>query len=370
MAPLALVLLVAGGHGPIAASCFTAGVAAGAAWRGRAIDRAGFRAGLCREAALLAGASLLMSAAIGLELPLAVLLATSAVLGVTASAVGIAYRAALAAFVPRRARSSAYSIDAAITEASFVISPVLVAGLVAFAPPIALFASAGMLAAVSALAARGLPQDAPRRAGGPPPARTWVRAAMPVYLVTGGVGIAYGLLVASLPERLAELGWSRASAGVLFAVMSGVSMLVGLVLAARGGVSTRRVGPVAALLLVFAAATALLAITRVPGLAVAAMALFGLPLSPLSVIGTARLTEQIPGAAHAQALAVFAAAVTTTSGIGLALAALLIGLAGPAGALAASSTACVLAAVALLAAHQTHKSPACAGLSGPVMDHH
>jgi DHA1 family inner membrane transport protein len=219
---------------------------------------------------------------------------------------------------------------------------------VAFAPPVALFAGAGTLAALSALAARSLPDDATHRAGEPPAARMWLSAAMPVYLVTSGVGIAYGLLVASLPARLAELGWSPASAGVLFAVMSGVSMLVGIALAARGGVGTRGRGAVAGLLVVFAAATALLAVAPAPWLAVAAMALFGLPLSPLSVIGSARLAEQVPESAHAQALAIFAAAVTTTSGLGLALAALLIGVAGPSGALAGSTAACVLTAMAVL----------------------
>ncbi len=231
-----------------------------------------------------------------------------------------------------------------------MISPVLVAGLVAFSSPLAVFASAGLFAAASALAARGLPERRPRSADGPPAIRTWLGAAVPVYAVTGGVGIAYGLLVASLPERLAELGWSRASAGILFAVMSGSSMLVGIGLAAGGGISTRRRAPVAALLLVFAVATALLALTPGPGLAVAAMAVFGLPLSPLSVIGSARLTERIPESAHAQALALFAAAVTVATGVGLAVAAALIGPAGPAGALSASSAVCAATAVAVLVA--------------------
>jgi hypothetical protein len=328
MAPLGLVLAAGEGRGAIAAGGFTVGVAAGAVWRGRAIDRAGYRHGLGREAVLLASASAALAAAIAADAPLAGMLVAAAALGVTASAVGPAYRAAVAAFVPRRARTPAYSVDSALTEVSFVVSPVLAAALVAFAPPSALFAVAAALAAGSAALTRALPAEAAGDRPEPAPVGTWLRATVPVYAVTAGVGVAYGLLVAGLPERMAELGWARSSSGVLFGLMSAASVLASLAIAVRGRAPTHR-RAVAALLAVFAAAVTIVALAPHPVVAAAAMALFGVPLSPLGIAGTAVLTRRVPESAHAQAIALWAAVVTSTMGVGLVAAAGVLGIAGP-----------------------------------------
>jgi hypothetical protein len=73
-------------------------------------------------------------------------------------------------------------------------------------------------------------------------------------------------------------------------------------------------------------------------------------LSPLSVIGSGRLAEQAPENAHAQVLALFAAVVTATTGVGLVLAALLMDLTSPVGALITSTAMCVAAACGVAAA--------------------
>jgi hypothetical protein len=350
MAPLGLVLIDPGGQGALTASCFTMGVAAGAVWRGRAIDRAGFHAGLPREGLLLAGSSALLAVAIAARGPLPLVMPLAIGLGVTCSAVGTAYRAAVSAFIPAAHLSAAYSLDAALTEASFVVSPMLAAAMIAFAPAGTVFAVACGLAATSALLGRRLPDDRDHGPVDPARLRTWIRAAAPTYLLIGGVGVAYGLLQAGLPPRLADLGWSRNAAGVLFGIMSGTSMAAGVLTISRAEALVRRRSAVGVLLGVFAVALGVVVAAKGPLLAVAGMAVFGMPLAPLSAIATAVLTRRVPGTAHASALSVAAAVVTTTSGIGLALATVLLPAAGSAGTLAVSSGICAaLAAGALLA---------------------
>jgi hypothetical protein len=336
MAPLGLVLVLPGGSGALAAGAFALGIGAGAAWRGRALDRRTPRVGLRREGLALAASCALLAAVLGAGAPQFAVIAAAAAMGVAGSAVGMGYRAALPALVPPRSTQAAYLLDAVLTELSFVVSPVLAGLLATTAPPYALFSLSAVLAAVSVLAGRALPDRKPAGTGYPS-SRGWLAAGAPVYLVTGGVGLGYGLLVAGLPERLAALGWPGIATSAAFAVMSGTSAVAGVLAALRGGWSRHHIGVAALLSAPFALATATLTLDAHGTTVIAAMAAFGLPLAPLSALGTSVLTARIPGEAHNRALATFAAMVTLTTGAGFALAAALLLAWGPTGVLTASA---------------------------------
>lgn len=350
MAPLGLVLSLPNPQGPIAAACFTAGVGVGSSWRGRVIDRLGFRDGLAREGFLMAGACWLVAVSIASQASLIVVAGCAGGLGVTCSSLGIAYRAAVDGLVakPVRVRAAGHSVDAALTEASFVLSPVLAAGLVAAGPRMALFGVAGVLAAISALIAWTRLPDSRPAAPSRSSMRSWLPAALPTYLATSGVGVGYGFILAGLPARLAELGWRPELAGALFAAMSAASMISGALLAVYGTIPAPARMSVTVGATMFAAATALVAFVPSPVLAIVAMAVFGLPLAPLSVLGSVVLAARVPASSHVQAMSVFAAAVTVASGVGLLVAAPLLSRSGATPTLAVG--AAMFAALAAAAA--------------------
>lgn len=351
MAPLGLVLALPAGRGAIVASGYTLGVAVGASWRGRAVDRAGFQRGLRREALLLSAAFGMLGATVAMDAPLAVLIPIGLATGVAGSAVGIGYRAALPSFVPAGLLRSATTLDSTLNEATFIISSPLTATLVAFAPPFTVFAGGAALAVMSGLASYALPREVPRPRLRPQ--RSWHRSALPVYVIASGVGISFGLLNAGLPERLADLGWSRASAGFLLGIMSLTGVGVGVVVAARGGIPTHRRGIAATLLGVFGLSLAALAVVPDPVPAIMAIALFGVPLAPLDALGTAVLSERVPAHCRSQVFALYAAVITAGSGLGLALAAVLLDLAGAAGTLATGALTCVTLTAVVAASSKT-----------------
>jgi MFS family permease len=229
MAPLALIVIMPGSRGAIVAAGYTAGVGIGAAWRGRAIDRAGHRTGLRREELFLAAAFAVLSVAIAADGPTLWIVAAAVCAGVAGSAVGVAHRSALVSFVPGKSLSSAYTIDAVLTEVSFVVSPLIFGLFVATTPAYVLFGIAAGLAAGSYVAGSRLPgTTAAQPATGRRDTRGWLMAGAPVFAITGVIGLGYGLLMAGLPARLIELEWSGATAATLFAVMSAASAVAAL----------------------------------------------------------------------------------------------------------------------------------------------
>lgn len=345
IAPLGLVVALPGSAGALAAAGYTAGVAVGAAWRGRAIDRAGMRTGLRRECLHLAAAAALLSGVLAIDGEGLATVLAAMVMGVAGSAVGVAYRAALPTFVPAGSLPSAYTTDAVITELSFVVSPLVIAACVAVAPPWLMFAAAGLLAAGAYVVGGGLPRTPAPAASRQGRERGWVRAGLPVYAITAAIGLGYGLLMAGVPARLVQLGWTDAAAGSVFALMSGASAAVGVAVAVTGRLTTPAIGTAAALTLPFALATSVIGGASAAPVVAAAMALFGLPLAALSGMGTTELAGRVAAGALARALALFAAMVTINSGIGFALAAVLLETAGVRATLVAS--AAVYAALTL-----------------------
>jgi MFS family permease len=325
MAPLAFLLALPGSHGALGAAGYPVGVGGGASWRGRAIDRSGMRTGLRREALILAGTAALVSVALAVRAPLVLVLLTAVGLGIAGSAIGVAYRAALEGFVRDEALPSAYTKDAVLTEVSFVVSPLVAGVMLALAPAPVLFGVCGVLALCAFTATGALPRTRPAESSPVREQRGWLRAAAPVYLVTAVIGLGYGLLMAGLPQRTAELAWPSVATTAVFALMSLASAGAGLVFVrcagpARGSAA----GTVAVLCWPFALATALLALVGTGPVVVVAMALFGASLAPLSGISTTVITTRVPAGTHARALAFAAAMITIPSGAGFSAAAVLI----------------------------------------------
>jgi hypothetical protein len=267
----------------------------------------------------------LVCGALALSAPLIVVVLTAVGLGIAGSALGVAYRAALDGFVDEEALPSAYTKDAVLTEVSFVVAPLVAGVMLTFAPAPVLFGACALLALCAFVATGALPRTGPAASTVDRQQRSWLRAAAPVYLVTAVIGIGYGLLMAGLPQRTAELGWPSAATTTVFALMSLASAGAGLVFIRYVGPTRYSAIRMAALLCwPFALATALLALVGTGPAIVLAMALFGASLAPLSGISTTVITTRVPAGTHARALAFAAAMITIPSGAGFIVAAILL----------------------------------------------
>lgn len=352
MVPLAFLLALPGVEGALGAAGYTVGVGLGAGWRGRAIDRAGPRTGLRRETLFLAAMAGTVALVLATRLPLPVVLLSAVGLGVAGSAVGTAYRAALPTIVAKEALPRTYTVDAVLTEISFVASPMIAGGLITLTSREVVFGAAAVFAIGAFFATGALPPSRSAYTERSGPRLQWLRAAAPVYVITGAIGLGYGLLMAGVTERTAELGWPEAATTGVFSIMSAASAVAGLVVILRGGALGRRnvVRTVSLLSIPFAVATsAMVLVTHTPAIPIA-MAIFGASLAPLSGISTTVLTTRVERGAHARALAFAAAMITIPSGVGFALAALLLWLSGSTSVLAASAVVYVALAVALVVA--------------------
>ncbi|MDR1428406.1 MAG: MFS transporter [Bifidobacteriaceae bacterium] len=109
----------------IAVTAMTLGLAFGAPWRGRAVDRVGLRRAVLP--------SVIVEAACWIALPWAsygLLLVASMLIGAFMVPVFPVIRQAIAATVPRALHQPALALDAVCTEMTFVVGPVLAAWLV------------------------------------------------------------------------------------------------------------------------------------------------------------------------------------------------------------------------------------------------
>ncbi|MDR0433054.1 MAG: MFS transporter [Bifidobacteriaceae bacterium] len=109
----------------IAVTILTIGLAAGAPWRGRAVDRVGLRRAVLP--------SVIIEAAAWMALPwisYELLLVASLAIGMFMVPVFPVIRQAIAALVPRGMHQPALALDAVCTELTFVVGPVLAAWMV------------------------------------------------------------------------------------------------------------------------------------------------------------------------------------------------------------------------------------------------
>ncbi|UJW30526.1 MFS transporter [Saccharothrix sp. AJ9571] len=351
MVPITLILAFAQGRGALVAGCFTFGTVTAAVWRAKALDRTGARRGLGKEALLSATAQAILVLVVVLPLPTAGLTVIAALAGAAGSAVSAGYRAALPQIVPAPLLPAAYTADAVIIEVSFVVSPVLAAGVITLFSPAVVFLLGVVFALTAAVAARRLP--AGRKSATAAGRVGRLSPALPVFVVAAGSGTVLGLLQAGVPAKLLQIGWAAAAAGLLFSVMSATSGIVGAVITARGGLHGHSRRTATVLFALATIAVVLLAVGPDFPTLLLAMALFGAPLAPLNALAGLVIVRRVPEAAHTQAFAVLSMCTVTGSSIGLAAAGVLVP-AGYAGPSLAAAALCAVITTTVAVAHVRH----------------
>ncbi len=240
MIGLSLVLLVRSVTASFASAgtvvaAFGIGSAVGGILQGRRIDRT-------RQTPVLVGCGLVHPAALVLVVvatqhrALALMVALAAVAGVSAPAFTPCMRALWSSLLQDdRQRHAAFALEAVVVEATFLIGPALVAGLLtAVSPATALLAAAGMSGtgalafAASGASRRWRGQGAPPSLAGP-----LASAGVRTLLVAAFLfGAGDGLLQIAAPAFAVDRG-APALAGLLLAGMSVGSLVGGAVYGAR-----------------------------------------------------------------------------------------------------------------------------------------
>jgi hypothetical protein len=170
-------------------------------------------------------------------------------------------------------------------------------------------------------------------------------------VITGAIGLGYGLLMAGVSHRTTELGWPSVATTAVFSLMSLSSAATGAIVIMRGLTpGTRSALRATSLLSIpFAVATSVLVMINSSPAIPVSMAVFGAALAPLSGISTTVIIARVERGAHARALAFAAAMITIPSGLGFGLAAILLSAFGSAGVLAASAITYAALAISLIA---------------------
>jgi hypothetical protein len=239
---LAVLLYVQGVTGSFAAAGLVSagalvGVAIGSVAQGRVVDRLGPTRPLLVVAVLFAAAVATLIGAVEAHAPLAAVVAAAGVVGVVQPALPGASRALWGRLVPAGPlRDAAYNYEAISMEVFFILGPALAALLVAAPWPGTGLLVAGVATVAGTVgfaltgAARGTARGAADRGLGllgafSPGVRTVAVAGLGFGLVVGGVEV-------GVPAVAADAG-SRVLGGVLISAWSVVSVLAGLVYAAR-----------------------------------------------------------------------------------------------------------------------------------------
>jgi hypothetical protein len=239
---LAVLLYVQGMTGSFAAAGLVSagalvGVATGSVAQGRIVDRLGPTRPLLIVAVLFAGAVATLIGTVEAGAPLPAVIAAAAVVGVVQPALPGASRALWGRLVPTgRLRDAAYNYEAISMEVFFILGPALAALLVAAPWP-----GTGLLVAgiATVLGTVGFALTGAVRATSPRPADRGLGllgAFTPGVRTVAVAGLGFGLVVGGVevgvPAVAADAG-SRVLGGVLISAWSVVSVLAGLVYAAR-----------------------------------------------------------------------------------------------------------------------------------------
>jgi MFS family permease len=328
MLPLGLVLFASAETGSTAtagALIAAFGVASAAApVRGRIVDRRGPPALIAFGAVCAAGLVALYAAGVA-NAPAAALCALGGVVGAAVPPLGAYTRAVWGQALRGRGEQlqRTYALDAAGEEATLIVAPLVVAGIVAAgsASGAVLVAAGGLLAGTIASARTSLAAGVARGRAKEAHART--RLSAPLWLVIAslaGPGAALGTINVAVPALTRSAG-APASAGLLLAALGAGTAVASLV---AGRVAWRRPPLVRLrmLQLVLAVALAVAALSANEPVAVAAvLVVAGMALGALFVTLYMLVDELTPSGA---ATRTFAWLVTANNG-GLAFGAALAG---------------------------------------------
>jgi MFS family permease len=286
MSALALVLLVRGAGGSygdagIVTAVYGVGVAVGAPYGGRRVDRRGARAVLRVRAVWCSSLFALVAVLGGIDAPLVAVGAAAAAAGLTMAPIAPALRSIWPVVAGEAGASTAYALDAALQETIWVGGPLVVA-LLAVLHPAAAVAGVAVVAFVGTAAFSRIP---PIATSAPAEelhtSRLGALSAVGVRtiaLTAVCLGFGFGSLEIAIPA-FADLEGNRALAGVALAGFAAGSLVGGLVAGLRPISDERRrimVGTV-----VLAAAMVLpLAATSLPTMTIL-LFFAGLPIAPV-----------------------------------------------------------------------------------------
>ena len=333
----------------VVAAAMTVGMAVGAPWRGRRVDRLGLRRALLPSVVVEAGVW-----AAAPFLPYGALLAAAVLAGLFMVPVFSVVRQSLSVLVPPTEQRTAFALDSVVTELSFMLAPVLGVLIATTWSTTAALVVIG----VATVGAGALLMwfDPPTRtaASGAPPAPAvrdergrHASVLSPALLVTLLAASAASLvltgtdvsIIASLEDwgRTADTGW-------MIALWAGGSVVGGIVY----GAGHRAVQPLA-LVLALSLLTVPAALAGTPLLLAVAVVVAGLPCAPALSAINATLVRIVPEDRRGEVMGWSGSAMTVGSALGAPVCGALIDGTGPAaGFLAAGAVGAVVAGGGLL----------------------
>ncbi len=357
MLPLGLLLYVADrtgsyGTGGLAVAALSVGGGVGGPLVGLASDRFGQRP-TALVATLVQALGLAALLALGASPHLALLLAVSALVGLTNPQVGAMARSRWAALGRRRTDRSSFTAAAmawegAVDETSFVVGPVLVGTVAGTLSPTAGLVLALVLAATtqtafglhrSALPGRG---HAPRVHGSREPVPVALFGCL--LLAMGAVGVVFGVTQTGVAARMAEQGTAGLT-GPVYAAMGVGSALAGLLTTRLPSAWTlpARIAGGGALLVVGGLLTAP---AQQPALLAVGCLVLGIALGPVLVSAYALAERSTPPGRSTTTMTALATANVVGVAAGAAAAGILVDQVSPGAALLVDSLAGALVLVA------------------------
>lgn len=341
-------------------AALTVGMALGAPWRGRMLDRVGLRRALLPS---VIAELVLWSAAPWLPLPW--LFGAIVLAGALGLPVFTVVRLALTAMVPEDQRRTAYALDSVAVELSFMVGPALGVLAAVHLSTVVALVSIGVLEAVAGLAFMAV--NPPTRSPGARRASVArdgadARTARVKVPVTGPLvavlGATVGVTIVLSGTDVSILATLRAAGhlpltGLVLGVWAFASLLGGLVY----GLLPRSIPPLV-LLLVLGALTAPVGLATTPLTLSLAVIAAGFLCAPVITATTEVVTGLVPESVRGEAMGWHGSALTSGVALGAPLAGLAIDHVGPWAGFASVGVAGALLALTGLLAVRTRRAPA------------
>jgi predicted MFS family arabinose efflux permease len=347
-----------------AAAAYALGVGAGGPLLGRLADRRGAIGVLLASAAvsgLLLEVIAMLPANAGALPPVAL----SAAIGLVVPPVGACLRSTLATLVPDRAAlQTAYGVDAAASELTFIAGPPVALAVGALASTAAALAAAGALLLTATVAfalqpATRVRTPRPATAGTSHPSALATPAMRALAAVMGGVGVLFGAVEVAITAAAQAAGTTTAAAPLL-ALWGAGSLIGGLVVVRVGGALRGAAGLALVLAALAAGHLALAGATgSLPALGVLLL-VAGAAIAPTYAIAYALVDDAAPAGTATEAFAWLATAVTVGAALGSAGAGAAVDHAGPGAAIVLGALGALGALAVALAQHRREADVACA----------
>ncbi|RGA05097.1 MFS transporter [Microbispora triticiradicis] len=314
---------------------------------GRLLDRLELRRAMRVTVALSGLVTLGLVVAAEVRAPVWALYVLSVVLGLATAGMWGGMRALLVVTVPAVQLRRAHFAESLLVELCSVVGPVMVSLLVVTGGTVAALAGMAALSLLGAWLMRAVPPlpPAPRRPDTLlPPRDTQLVSALVLW-----IGLAYGLLMANVPQRMAQYGLGSGASGWFTAALPAGACLGGIV------VSAWPLGRNRALLTTLAMLLASAALAVPPGLAggslgyAAGLFAAGLFMVPLNGLMATEIEGQMGLRRRAEAFSYFGSAAVAGGSGGYFLAGALDGRLEPAAVGLLSSAAFLLLALVLAA---------------------